>query len=379
MNIAINLLYLIPNHVGGTQTYALSLLDSLAALDKENEYILYLNRESADLETAKSSNIRRVVCPVQAMRRERRYAYEQWILPKLLDQHQIDIVHSLGYVCPLRTSCINIVTICDLNYIALQDSMPRGKRLLLGWFVRQSARRSDHILTISEFSKKQIIQRLGTKPEKISVTHLGPRAVSGELGAAWRDVSACYKISDSYLLAFSGLSSHKNIGRLLQAYAKICTKLPQRLVLVGHIPEQGNLRAELSRLNLSSRVIITGFVPESHVMPLIRHADLFVFPSLYEGFGLPVLDAQQAGVAVACSTAASLPEVAGEGAAFYDPYSVQDMSDTLYKCLNDSTFREALIEAGYNNVRHFSWAQAAYQTLAIYRHLGSQISATRVQ
>ena len=372
MKIAINLLYLIPDHVGGTQTYAISLIQALAKVDTENEYILFVNRESANLEIVDAPNFRRVICPVLARRREMRYAYEQLILPKLLDRHQINLVHSLGYVCPLNVSCANIVTIHDLNYHALRDSMTPGKRLLLGWFVRQSARRADHILTVSEFSRGQIIQFLGIDPASVTVTHLGPRALSEGKNEDWQEVSARYRIAGPYVMAFSGLSPHKNIQRLLQAYAKVCTGLPHTLVLVGHLPEGGAVRAEMSRLGISNRVIVTGYVPDSHVMLLIKHADVFVFPSLYEGFGLPVLDAQQAGVVVACSAAACLPEVAGKAAVLFDPLSIEEMTAAIRTCILDQPLRSRLMELGFQNVQQFSWEQTALQTRSIYQKFGMQ-------
>lgn len=368
MRIGLNLLYLLPGHVGGTQTYAMELMTALAALKTPDTYAVYLNEEARDLPLPMA--FERVVCPVRAVRRAARYAYEQLRLPHLLRQHRIDLLHSLGYVCPLRVPCRNVVTIHDLNYIALVNAISRSKRALLGRFVIQSARRSDHIITISDFSRTQILQHLGVAGEKVTTIHEAPRS-QREASSPDRDqqVLQKYDIRRPYLIAFSSLLKHKNIPRLLEAYAAICDGLPHQLVLVGHLPEGLEIHADIARLGLQDRVVITGYVPGAHVNPLLEQAELFVFPSLYEGFGLPVLDAQQAGVAVACSTAASLPEVAGEGALFFDPGSVAEMADVLRRCLQDGALRRDLAARGHGNLARFSWERTARETLAVYRAL----------
>jgi glycosyltransferase involved in cell wall biosynthesis len=373
IHIGLNLLYLIPGHVGGTQTYAEELIGALARLGTHDVYTVFLNEEARDL--ALPPSFKRVICPVHAVRRAARYAYEQFQLPRLLRRHQIDVLHSPGYVCPLRVPCANVVTICDLNYLALKEVMSRSKRAVLGRFVIQSARRSDHIITLSEFSKNQILSHLKVPADKVTPIHLGPKA----LPEASSTVKASqllrnYDIRGPFIIAFSSQLAHKNIRRLVEAFAVSCRDTSHHLVLVGHLPEGIEIHADIARLGLQKRVRTTGYVPEAHVMPLLEQAELFVFPSLYEGFGLPVLDAQQAGVAVACSTAASLPEVAGDGAALFDPTSVAEMAAVLSRCLHDAELRRSLVAKGYANLARFSWEKTASETQAVYRAILQQAS-----
>ena len=152
----------------------------------------------------------------------------------------------------------------------------------------------------------------------------------------------------------------KTIPRLLQAFAKINRDLSRQLILIGHLPPDVNPEC------LSKGVIATGHVPAEHVLPLLSGAEAFILPSLYEGFGLPVLEAQQAGVPVVCSTAGSLPEVAGEAAVFFDPYSIEDMSDKLARVIQSLALKADLCQKGFANVRRFSWVQTAQETLAVY-------------
>ncbi len=367
MRIGLNLLYIIPGENGGTQTYAEALIKALALLDREDEFTAFVSEEGAALELPQQPNFRKVVCPVRAVRREARYAYEQTVFPGLLRRHKLDVLHSLGYVCPLFAPCRSVVSIHDLNYFTPWHGMSRQKRLFLGGFVALSARRADAVLTISQFSKSEILRYLKVPASKVTVTLLGPREALPLAPGRWKDIAAQYALDTPYLMAFGSLTENKNIPRLVRAFAQIQTEVPHTLLLVGHLAAGSALGEEIAALGIADRVKITGYVPDDHVMPLLQHADLFVFPSLYEGFGLPVLDAQKAGVAVACSTAASLPQVAGDGAEFFDPASVEDMSRVLLECLRDPARRSALIEAGHANAERFSWERTAAATLECYR------------
>jgi glycosyltransferase involved in cell wall biosynthesis len=371
MKIGINLLYLLPGVVGGTETYAAGLLQGLAEIDRRNEYIIFANRESESWPLPQVPNFTRVVCPIRAAGRAARYIFEQVRLPWLLAQYRIDVVHSLGYVGPLVAPCPSVVTIPDLNYVALKQAMPGRRRMLLRFFSTQSARRANRVITISDFSRREICNAIKLDIDKTTVTHLGAmrNGVSNapEKGAA---LTGSYHIREPYLVAFGGRTVNKNIPNLIRAFALIKDAFPHSLVLIGHIPSDVNLAAETKAMR--DRVTITGYVPEGHILPLLSHADLFVLPSLYEGFGVPVLEAQQADVAVACSTAASLPEVGGDGAIYFDPTSVEQIADTIRSCLADAALRSRLILNGRKNLSRFSWNKTARETLSVYQDVFKQ-------
>jgi len=361
MRIGINLLFLIPELVGGTENYAAGLLHGLAQIEKQNEFIIFVNKESADWPIPKAPNFTRVICPVTAINRSRRYYFEQIRLPKILKQLRIDILHSLGYVGPLWAPCPTVVTVHDLNYLAIGQTMQQGRRHILRFFSSYAARRAKVVITISNFSKNAICNNLNIPPDKIIVTHLGPnwknKIISKDIVSK---VKSVYGISGTYLVAFGGGALHKNIPRLLQVFAELKKDLPHKLVLIGHIPKNVNLLA------LSEDIIATGYIPEKHKLPLLSGAEVFILPSLYEGFGLPVLEAQQTGVPVICSKIGSLPEVAGDAAVFFNPYSITDMTEKIASVVSNSEFRTDLRNKGFANVRRFSWEQTAQKTLAIY-------------
>ena len=364
MKIGINLLYLLPGKVGGTETYASGLLNGLSKVDGENEYLVFVNSESVSWPMPGRENFRRVLCSVKASNRADRYFFEQARLPKVLKENGVDLVHSLGYVGPLRPPCPAVLTVPDLNYRAIGDTMPWYRRLVLESLVNQCAKRAVEVITISDFSREEICRELKLVRDKVTVTKLGPgdfsqRDHGGETAELLREQG----VSGPYIAAFAGGSLHKNIPRLLEAYGTLSGKTGHKLVLIGHLPR------DVKKTNLPESVIATGYVPSEHLSLLLAGAEAFVLPSLYEGFGLPVLEAQQAGVPVVCSNVASLPEVAGEGALFFNPLSVQEMAEAIARVLKDKTLRENLQKKGFENVARFSWEKTARETVAVYERV----------
>jgi glycosyltransferase involved in cell wall biosynthesis len=372
--IGFNLLFLIPGRVGGTERYSLALLGEMARQRPQDSFHVFLSREAASLGLPDAANVHRVVGAFPARRRELRYAWEQLVLPAAVARHRIDLLHSLGYVGPLLTSRPHVVTICDANYLAIRELMSGAKRAIVPWFIRQSARRADHVLTLSEFAAREIVEDTGIDAGKITAIHLAGRAddrtaAADEADTRWPQLRDGHRLGQPYVLAFGGLNPHKNMPRLLEAFARVTGSVPHRLVIVGHVANLDEVRRTHLQGALAERVQLTGYVPDGDLAPLLRHAELFVFPTLYEGFGMPVLEAQELGVPVACSRVASLPEIAGESVAFFDPIHAEDIAATLRRCLESAPLREDLRRRGLANVRRFSWSATAARTLAVYREV----------
>ena len=360
MRIGLNLLFLVPGIVGGTEVYAAGLLAGLAQIDSENEYVIFVNREAVAWSLPSVPNFNRVVCPVWATSRGKRYFFEQVHLPRLLKHFHVDVIHSLGYVAPLFPPCPSVVTVHDLNFRAFGSRMQLAKQWALEFFVKQSVRCVDHVITVSEFARSQILFAFGISPGKITVTHEASSSAIVDLVDLTTALRR-YGIDKPYIIAFSSSSPNKNIPRLVQAFvqARRDYHLPHQLVLVGHKPHD-------KTPDESSAVVFIGYLDESSKQALLAGAEMLVFPSTYEGFGLPVLEAQQVGVPVVCSTAASLPEVAGEAAVFFNPYSIADMAKKISAVATNPALRAELRQKGLANVRRFSWEQTARGTLAVY-------------
>lgn len=376
MRIGLNLLFLIPGEVGGTETYTTSIIKALGVIDNVNEYFLLINWESKCLKLTDCSNFQRVICPIRAQSRLMRFFWEQCVLPWQARRLRLDIVHSLGYISPLFLPCKAVVTIHDLNFLDIPEAFTRFTQGVQQFFVTHSANRADSIIAVSGFVCDQIVTHLKVSREKVIVVHEAPkqRSVADPDESLWCKVRHQYSIHQPYILALSSLSPHKNMPRLLEAFARVQTELGDNchLVVAGHLPSKGvSLPSLAEELGLNKSVTFTSYLPDEHMSLLLSHAALFVFPSMYEGFGLPLLEAMAAGTPVACSSKGSLSEIAGDAAAFFDPTNIQEMADVLCSLMRDETRRHTLRERGRKNLGHFSWELAARKTLAVYNLLMS--------
>lgn len=360
MRIALNLLYMLPGVVGGTETYAGGLLEGFAQSNEDLDITVFVNRHAA--EWPLPDGVRRVVVDVDANSRAARYAAEQLQLPGLVQKQNPDVLHSLGYVSPLRRICPSVVTVPDLTHIA--NPTPTLRRLTLSFFVKQSVKRCDAVIAISEFTRQELLRQWPIPPEKVYVTHLAPRTrpvspVSDDEIRAFRDQWA---VSKPYFVAFSSRFPHKNISLLIDAFSRI--KDSTFLVLLGHY-DPAWVQQAISA-GVRERVIFTGYLDERTIQVAMAGAMFLAFPSRYEGFGLPVIEAQETGLPVVCSTHGSLPEVAGDSALYFDTNDIDGVANILQRAIRDEPLRDHLRAKGYENLRRFSWRKAATETLAVY-------------
>jgi glycosyltransferase involved in cell wall biosynthesis len=370
MRIGLNLLYLIPGLVGGTEMYAVSLIRAMTREFPNDDFIVFLNQEASELVKGEMQNLLPVICPVHAKSRFKRYLFEQTVFSRIVKQYSIEVLHSLGYVGPFYVACPHVVTIHDVNYIRHRKSMNLLRRKLLKYFVEKTAYRCRHIITVSNASKLDILQYMKLQEAKVSVVY---EAASDDVRPIPQkdcdDILNNYRIRRPYIAALSSVSRNKNIVRLVRVFAYILKEFDCDLVLIGHLPKGSEILNEIHKLRIKERINITGFIPRHELSALLQKARLFVFPSLYEGFGLPLLEAQKLGVPVACSDRASLPEIANGTAMQFDPESEQEMRSSIIKCLQSDELLLSLKEEGIRNASRFSWVKAAQETMQIYRSL----------
>jgi glycosyltransferase involved in cell wall biosynthesis len=361
--IALNLLYLLPGKVGGTETYAAGLIRGLAEVAPQVRFLVLVNRAAAEWPLPATGGFTRMVCDVAGSSRARRYHFEQIRLPGVLRRAGVDVVHSLGYVSPLISHCPRVVSIHDLHYLAYGDRATWPRRKALALLVRASGRRADAILTMSEFSRGQVLEHLGVSSERVVVVPGAGDCQPGSASGSWRPVET------PYLLAFGSSAPNKNLPRLLAAYS--ASRPAQRLVIVGHVPESVRQGGE------EIGVVFTGYLEKEQMLSTLRQADFLIFPSTYEGFGLPVLEAMSAGVPVLCSTAAALPEVAGDAACYFDPLDVSDMAAKMRGLAESETQRRELIRRGKARAARYSWRSSASQTMAVYHRVAAAVGRLR--
>ena len=371
MRIGINALYLLPGKVGGSETYIRNLVKSLLKLDQDNTYVIFINKESIGVFQKSAPRLNIVLCPIEATNRPVRILWEQFVLPFQVRRHKIDVLLSAGMTSPFFCPVPSVLVIYDLQHINQPQNFSRLYLFFLKAIIYLSAKSSDGIIAISEQVKKDIIQYYKFGENKIRVA---PLAVNHEMffpmsGDNTTPVRTKYNLPERYLLYAAALLPHKNHARLLPAFREITKELPgTKLVLTGAWDEgQDEITGLISASGLQKDVIMLGWLPFEDIPGLYRDADLFVYPSLHEGFGLPLLEAMASGVPVVCSRMEPLIGIAGNAAVLVDPYDQADIARGTLSILRDQTLRMKLIEAGILRARTFTWERTAADTLAFLR------------
>jgi glycosyltransferase involved in cell wall biosynthesis len=365
IRVGLNLLYLVPRQVGGTEIYARRLIAALGCRHPEAEFVAFCGREAAaELPDPDwPENVRVWRLPVSCAIKPLRLAAELIQLPAAAAKARVDVLHSLGTTTPVVTSCPRVVTLHDLIYDLYPDSFPAAARWGLKLVVPLGARRAQRVVTSSQATREELIERLGLDPDRIDVVYLGHgmRVVTEPTPEAL--LRRRLDLGDApVLLTVAAALPHKNLGRLLAATARldIGDRAPPTLVMVGHAGRQTEqLRALASTLGIADRVRITGWVKDTDLEGLYQMAHAFVYPSLHEGFGMPVLEAMRRGVPTACADASSLPEVAGDAALLFDPTSVDAIAATIARLFLDAGLAAQLGEAASARAKRFSWAATA--------------------
>jgi glycosyltransferase involved in cell wall biosynthesis len=369
VRIGINALYLLPGKVGGSETYIRNLVQSLLKLDREITYVIFINKESIGIFQELAPRLIIVPCPIQATNRPIRILWEQLILPFQLRGRKIDVLLSAGMTAPFFSPVPSVLAIYDLQHVNQPQNFSRLFLFFLKTILYLSAKSADRIMTISEQVKKDIIKYYKIGPEKISVAHL---AVNHELffPKGCNNLSSTrtkYGLPERYILYAAALLPHKNHARLLRSFRDIVKEIPGiKLVLTGAWDKGHDMIAGLiSELGLQKDVIMLGWIPFEDIPLVYRGAAIFAFPSLHEGFGLPILEAMASGVPVVCSRIEPLVEIAGDAAQLVDPYDQADITRGILSVFRDTTLRLQLIEAGILRAKTFTWERTAIKTLSL--------------
>lgn len=287
-----------------------------------------------------------------------------------------DIFHSTDFVLPPVRRARTLLTVHDLTFLRFPNCADPGLRAYLSAVVPRSLARAGHILADSQATKRDLVELLAVAPERISVIYGGIEARFSPAGDVAEDAATRrrYGLDRPYILSVSTLEPRKNYERLLRAFAALrqSAGLPHLLAIAGG---KGwlyeGIFAEAERLKLGDAVRFLGFVPDAHLPALYRGADLFAFPSLYEGFGFPPLEAMACGCPVVCSNTSSLPEIVGDAALLVSPTDEEELAEALRLALTDGARRQAMIAAGRRQAAGFTWQASARQLLVEYERLGA--------
>jgi len=359
-------------HDYGIGTYVRNLLRHLARLDHETEYVAICRPEDSATVAELGENFRPLPerAPSYSIR-------EQYRLPYDLRRVRAQLFHAPHYVLPPLTPCRSVVTIHDLIHLRFPEYLPNRLAYSYARAVIWSAiRRSDRVLTVSEASKRDILRYFNVSAAKVEVI---PNAIDERFGLAPSDeeialVRERYLLNDPFLLYAGNIKPHKNLERLIEAFGTVRGRGfdKVKLLIIGdQVTKYAALRRAVHRCKLHTHVRFFGFVPDRMLAVLYRLADAFVFPSLYEGFGLPPLEAMASGTPVVTSNVSSLPEVVGDAALLVDPYDTGSIADALERVLADPALRADLSARGLARAREFSWERSIRRIRDVYQEVSA--------
>jgi glycosyltransferase involved in cell wall biosynthesis len=360
-------------HDFGIGTYIRNLLRQLARIDQHTEYVLLCRDADLGIGAQLGTNFRTVLepSPNYSLR-------EQIHVPWVLRRERPDVYHAPHYVLPVAVPCRSVVTIHDCIHLMFPQYLPnRAAYAYARATMWAAARRSDRILTVSEASKRDILHFFNVPPEKIVVVY---NAIDEHFWVTPGDeaiarVRERYQLDHKFVLYVGNIKPHKNLVRLIEAFAELRTSEAEdlKLLIIGdEISRLPALRRAVHKHKLHKHVRFLGYLPDDTLAILYRLASAFAFPSLYEGFGLPPLEAMASGTPVVTSNQSSLPEVTGDAAVLVDPYDVESIVDGLRRVLGDPALAADLGRRGQERAREFSWERSVEKIRQVYQDVGAR-------
>src|SRR5256714_4723842 len=355
--------------LGGNETYAINLIEALAEIDQTNLYTLYVTKRHA---IERFANRWPNFCVKQTLPHTPLIRIPL-TLSRELRRNPVDVLH-VQYTAPPLAPCPVVTTIHDLAFEHLPETFNRRSWMQLRLTVRHTARQAAQIITVSEYSRQDISATYRIPSARITAT---PEAASGKFfpvtdGTELKAIREIYGIERNYILSLCSIQPRKNLIRLVEAYSFLRkssagAKLPQ-LVLAG---KRAWLDDEIFRAAqrepVAEDIVLTGYVADEHLNALYSGATCFVYPSYFEGFGLPILEAMKCGTPVIAGNRTSIPEVAGEAAVLFDPFDTNSLVDALQRLLRDPECRATLRAKGLQRASEFSWKTTARLTLEVYK------------
>ena len=352
---------------GGNETYYQELVKGLAALPSQHELVLYYTHEAARQRINGNGHI-----TLERLRPGHPLLRIPLTLPWRTRADRLDVFHA-QHVIPPFIRCKTVTTIPDIAYEHFPEAFPRSQRIWMKQLIRSSALKADHVITVSEYSKRDIARTYGVSEEKITVTYEGaseefrPHDKEG----AEEKLARNYGIMGGFILYLGRLQGRKNLARVVEAYAKVrAAGLPHKLVLAGKRDSLfGPVLSRIRDLKIEDHVLLPGYIPAEDVPLFYSAAEVFIYPSLFEGFGLPVVEAMACGVPVITSRGSSLEEVAGDAALLVDPLSEESIAGALLQILQDDQMRLQMSKAGLERSKLFNFEKTARQTMDVYERV----------
>jgi glycosyltransferase involved in cell wall biosynthesis len=367
MKIAIDA-HSVGTQLAGNATYAASMIEALAAVDKENKYTLYVTLpEAADKFRDRWPNITvsRIMPHAPLVRIPLSLSWE-------LRRRPVDILF-VQFTAPPFAPCNVVTAVHDLSFEHLPDTFKRRSVVQMKLTIRNTAKNAAHVIACSEYSRQDIIETYKLPPEKVSAVLLAASEhIKQASNVEVMRVREKYDLPGEFILGVGSIQPRKNLARLIEAYAQLASQhadLPP-LILVGKKAWLSDSSVDAAiQFGVADKVRFTGFVPDEDLAAIYSAAKLFVYPSYFEGFGIPPLEAMQCGVPVIAGNKTSLPEVVGDAGILVDPFDTDAIADAIFRVLDDSELQDDLKEKGFDRAKLFSWEKAARETLDIFERI----------
>ena len=354
---------------GGIGNYARSLVRALARVNDYDEVIVLRTSHRPGEPIVEAPNVWEERVRAAMLDAD----WEQLQLPALLEELGVDLYHNTTFALPMVAPCRTVTTIHDVVFQYRPDLVSPSLREYLARWSQVAAHTADRVITVSRYSKHAVQEAYGVSDDRIDVTYEAAdleRFYPRYGGGLETEFRKRYGIEKPFVLYVGALEPKKNIDNLLAAFrdAKRMGNMPHQLVLAGG---KGGMEYDIaeavSAFGVGQDAVVTGYLPGRYLPVAYNAADVFVYPSLYEGFGLPPLEAMACGTPTIVARATSLPEVVGEAALSVNPYDVSEMAEALYRVVQDEGLREAFSRKGIERARMFSWQRTALDTLESYR------------
>ncbi|MGB6420537.1 MAG: glycosyltransferase family 1 protein [Anaerolineales bacterium] len=362
----------LPPQPGGAGSYIIHLIRALASLSSECQFTIFAHHSGRDLiDSPPSSRMNWVLVPDKNP--ARRLVWEQVTFPRLVRQSRVGLLHSLHYTRPLSLSCASVVTFHDMTFFLYPHLHTRSKRIFFPTAIRLSARLADALIAVSENTKKDAVRLLGVPGDKITAI---PHGVGEEFhpitdAALLEGIRRKYKLPQDFILNVGIVEPRKNLALLLKSYQRLHSQgISLPLVIVGGLGWMyEDVFRQAESLGIKEQVYFTGYVPD-HDLPIIYNlARIFVYPSIYEGFGLPPLEAMACGTPVITTAVSSMPEHVGDAGILIPPQDEKALTNALQKLINDSTLQEKLSSKGLERASQFTWKRTAQETIKVYNRV----------
>lgn len=366
IRIGINGRFLVARKTG-VQRVAYNLIKSIVQFDRQNEYFIFTGQEYTTDFGLSQSNVHFILSPIHSGNLIKNYYWEQIELPRLAKKYEVQILHNPANIGPLFYKGASIINIHDLCFLVNPSWYSFSFQTLYKMIIPQISRNANKVITNSNNSKNDILRYLGCPIEKVALIYW---AVEELFTGHQNYLDPTFEYKD-YILYVGSVEPRKNIKRLLSAYEKLRRdhrEIKTKLIIIGcsnpvFRDEQFQIRG------FASDILFKGYVSDLELVNYYYHAMVCIYPSLYEGFGLPPLEAMACKTPVITSNRASLPEVVGDAAITIDPNNIEDMSESLYRVLTNEALRDRLIAMGLERVAEFSWKKAGKATLRVYEQV----------